>query len=255
MAKISYNLLGANGALGNQLWQIASTYGIAAESGDLPVFPADWYYRPFFNVPASYFGGVADKDLGSDYLQDLSHWYPEFEYTVRSMFRPSEMMLDHLVPNLGRYTKPKTAVHVRRANNATEKYMHHHPPCSLQYFEQAMDTLGGPFVIYSDSPEWCKKQSLFKDCEFGGMGPPEDIDIMDLTKYGPVGNFNAVYDLLEMSFANKFILSNSTFSWWSAFLSSPFNNDVIYPKRWFGEPLAHIDTTVMFDDSWGWIEL
>ena len=51
---ITYRNLGRNGQLGNQLWQIASTAGIAHREGDQAGFPF-WRYRRYFSIPAEMF--------------------------------------------------------------------------------------------------------------------------------------------------------------------------------------------------------
>lgn len=256
MRRISYQNLGLQGALGNQLWEIAGTYGIAGSCGTAPAFPDDWFYRPFFMVPDEFFveNFYNCEDLGEDYLQDMSHW-SEFASSVYDLFDSSDVTNELIEQRYGADGKDlagKTCIHVRRGNNVTPQYASHHPVLPLEYYEEAMDITGGPFRVVTDSPDWCKKQSLFKDCEFG-VGPPEGTDIMDLTKYGPVGNAEAVIDLVSMRYARKVIMSNSSFSWWGAFLGGPSGSDedvVIYPSKWYGEPLAHIDTTVMFNRSW-----
>lgn len=47
--------LGMAGRLGNQLHQIAATYGIAADRGTQPLFRRDWAYRSYFSLPDSWF--------------------------------------------------------------------------------------------------------------------------------------------------------------------------------------------------------
>jgi Glycosyl transferase family 11 len=255
--RVSYQKLGLQGALGNQLWEIAGTYGIARSLDALPAFPEDWFYRPFFSIPDDYFVENFHEcdDLGDDYLQDMSHW-SDNPAAVLGMFEMSEVaeeMIDERYGNSGADLVGKTCIHVRRGNNVTPQYASHHPVLSLDYYEQAMDIAGGPFRVISDSPEWCRKQSLFKDCEFG-VGPPAGVDIMELTKYGPLGNVEAIIDLNSMRYAKRIIMSNSSFSWWGAYLRmesyDPIPNQVIYPKAWYGEPLAHINTSVMFNRYW-----
>lgn len=255
--RISYRNLQLNGALGNQLWEIAGTFGIAKSRGALPAFPADWFYRHYFSIPDEFFlpdQYMPKEDLGEDYLQDMSHW-SRYAADVCDMFEPSDILRDFLwseYGEMGRDLLGKTCVHVRRGNNVTPQYASHHPVLPLEYYEEAMDMTGGPYRILTDSPEWCKQQSLFKDCEFG-IGPPPGVDVMDLTKYAPTGNIEAVMDLASMAYSRKIVMSNSSFSWWGAFLGGPLghlDDIVIYPKKWYGEPLAHIDTSVMFNHSW-----
>ncbi|MEC9064057.1 MAG: alpha-1,2-fucosyltransferase, partial [Pseudomonadota bacterium] len=37
-----------------------------------------------------------------------------------------------------------------------------------------------------------------------------------------------------MSMCTGFIIANSTFSWWPAWLSEAEDKTVVYPKQWFG---------------------
>lgn len=248
--RISYQLLGKQGALGNQLWEIAGTYGIARADGLRPAFP-EWAYAPYFSVPDDFFVDSFDgydHDLGEDYLQDMSHW-SKFAAEVGVLFQPSVLAISKIHDRYGGLGDLNTtSVHVRRGNNVTPQYASHHPVLPLDYYEEAMDLTGGPFRIFSDSPEWCAKQSLFRNCEFG-IGPPPDMDVMELTKYAPTPSEDAAIDLLTMRFSRRIIMSNSSFSWWSAFLAGP-TTQVVYPKAWYGTPLSHIDTSVMFDRLW-----
>jgi len=249
MSRVSYQLLGKQGALGNQLWEIAGTYGIARERGLQPVFP-QWAYATWFSVPEEFFVDSfldTDTDLGEGYLQDMSHW-SDYAAEIGNMFEASQAARSLIFHQFGYVGDLYTSVHVRRGNNVTPQYASHHPVMSLDYYEEAMDLTGGPFRVFSDSPEWCAKQSLFKDCEVG-MGPPADVDVMELTKYDPLPSTDAAIDLLTMTRSRKIIMSNSSFSWWAAFLAGP-DTQVVYPEKWYGEPLAHIDTSVMFDQLW-----
>jgi len=253
---IGYSLLGKQGALGNQLWEIAGTYGIAMSKGTTPIFPP-WFYQPYFSVDPSFFG-IADEgteDLGENYLQDLRYWFPEHSHKIRSMFAESSIsreLLDEAYFDLD--WDNCSVVHVRRGNNLTDRYKNHHPSPGLDYFEQALDMLkvNHPFLVFSDDPSWCRKQSLFRNAIYG-VGPPAGVNVLDLTKYEPVPAVEAALDLLAMARCGKAaVLSNSSFSWWGAFLSGA--PKVVYPKRWYGEQLSHIDTSVMFSEL-GWTSL
>lgn len=244
--RYSFQKLESFGAMGNQLWQMAGTIGQAEAQGVMPVFPNDWFYRQFFRFPDSFFDSNFEDclDMGEEYFQDLSLFVPE---DISGMLNPSPITSDLLNSMYDIELPEFTAVHVRRGNNVTPQYASHHPVMPLEYYEQAMDRTGGPFIVFSDSPEWCAQQSLFKDCLFGA-GPPKGVDVMLLTNARPLGNQNAVLDLFAMSLCDNIIMSNSSFSWWAAWMRGLDGDPtVIYPKRWYGEPLKHIDTSVMFD--------
>ena len=244
----TYEWLWRNGRLGNQLWQIASTAGIAAANGTEPRFPI-WEYQPYFRVPAEFFVQklpTPRQDLGTDYLQELRHFAGIAE-RVRDWFQPSEKAeavvrerLDEL--DLRGHL---TAVHVRRGD-----YLYHpdhFPALGDRYYARAMaevrrDHPGTTFVVFSDDPAWCRAK--FRDgCRvIDGVSRP--VEMVDR-----IGEPEDHWDLFLMSMAcERHIIANSTFSWWGAWLSD--DPAPIYPGRWFGKALGQIPWRAMFDGRW-----
>ena len=83
--------------------------------------------------------------------------------------------------------------------------------------------------------EWCKEQDLFEDDRF------------------LVAEGNDSYtDLCLMSLCTDFIIANSTFSWWGAWLSKSMNKTVCSPDPsiWFGPNNAHLDTSDIIPEDW-----
>ena len=72
-------------------------------------------------------------------------------------------------------------------------------------------------IVFSDDPAWCQEQELFSDDRF--MISENDDNRVDLCL---------------MSLCSDFIIANSTFSWWGAWLSTNKKKKVIAPKQWFG---------------------
>ena len=209
---LTYRLLGRNGRLGNQLWQIASTIGIAHARGCRAVFP-DWAYRRCFSVPDEYFGDPGEHeahDLSPDYLQEVAylggvedrvrrffslnpHARGEFEERHRSL-----LGLPH-----------KTAVHVRRGDYLEGINASLYVPVAMSYYEDAMAITSGPYLVFSDDIAWCRRQ-FPSDCAFV--------------------EGNADYeDLALMASCDAVIAANSSFSWWGAWLSEGRR---IFPRRW-----------------------
>ena len=75
------------------------------------------------------------------------------------------------------------------------------------------------FIIFSDDIDWCKKK--FSDLNF---------------KYPPVNDSkydDSIIELAAMRQCMAVIISNSTFSWWAAYLSERPGHITVYKKPWF----------------------
>jgi hypothetical protein len=207
---ITYRQLGRNGRLGNQLWQIASTIGIARQQGAAVGFPF-WRYRPYFSVPDEFFADLdaaPSHDLGLDYLQDLEY-LKGIDNDIREYFRPHPDVWSRLARRFDDILalRHKTSVHVRRGD-----YLKHadlFPPLPLAYYTEAMELTRGPYLVFSDDMEWCRR-NLPGDCLF--MEHNMDFE-----------------DLFLMTACDEHITANSTFSWWGAWLA---NVRAVYPRQW-----------------------
>jgi hypothetical protein len=127
------------------------------------------------------------------------------------------------------------ALHIRRGDFLINSA--HHNNLGLDYYDTALKNFGGDrtVIIFSDDPEWCKEQSLFEDDRF------------------LVSEGNDSYtDLCLMSLCTDFIIANSTFSWWGAWLSKSVNKVVCAPDPsiWFGPNNAHLDTSDIIPEGW-----
>ncbi len=215
---MTYRQLGRQGRLGNQLWQIASTIGIARQSGDTVGFPF-WRYRPYFAIPDEFFpdlDAAPSHDLGLDFLQDLKY-LDGVEQEVRSYFRPRPDVWDRLAHRFDAVIAlpHRTSVHVRRGD-----YLEHStlfPPLPLAYYAEAMELTKGPYLVFSDDIEWCGR-NLPGDCYF--MEHNMDFE-----------------DLFLMATCDEHITANSTFSWWGAWLA---DTRAVYPRQW--GPGFHYDS-------------
>ncbi len=110
------------------------------------------------------------------------------------------------------------AMHVRRGDYVTNpKYARIFGSCSREYYKQAL-TLISPVsrvVVASDDRQWA--ESLKGD---------ESGHWIELSS----GN-DHFEDLSVLANARQLVLSNSTFSWWGAFLSGA--EQVVVPEPWF----------------------
>jgi hypothetical protein len=93
--------------------------------------------------------------------------------------------------------------------------------CDLEYYESALRYIGSKLknhhvFIFSDNPKWI----------VDNMNIPFPFTIVS------DDNIPDYEELMLMSKCRSHIISNSTFSWWGAWLDPQFNKIVVAPKRW-----------------------
>jgi Glycosyl transferase family 11 len=113
------------------------------------------------------------------------------------------------------FTKKFTSIHVRRGDYL--KMLHKHPFSGLPYYLKAIEQIGKNenFIVVSDDISWCKKNLKLANVVF-------------------VENTSPIIDLYIQSICVNNIISNSSFSWWGAFLNEHNDKKVIMPSLWFG---------------------
>jgi Glycosyl transferase family 11 len=239
----SYRSLGVNGRLGNQLFQIAGTLGVAHAERAKAHFPS-WAYESYFLVPQDFFGDVPidATDLGRDYLQDIS-LFANFETTVHEYLSFSEHAHRNAAETLPQFAESggvhRTAIHIRRGDYL--KTGNFFPTCPIHYFESCMDEVrqkfpDTQFLVFTDDPEWSHGH-------FDGL---ENIHIVSEQVANTVER--EMSEFVVMTSCDSFIISNSTFSWWAAFLSQ--SDHVFVPSRWYNEELSHLDATKFLPLQW-----
>lgn len=259
----TFKNLGRVGRLGNQLWQIAGTIGQATQNGGTAYIRPSWRYKRFFSVPENYFvkPNVKNKviDGGTEYFQDLGYW-KNISNLIHDYFQPSNFAIERLFDLntdfqiIDDVSLTTCAVHVRRGD-----YLEHpdlFPFTGVNYYANAFDKIEESesdvlYVVFSDDIKWCRETfvNAFPTRNFmfvDGVSTP--VEVADRPKV-PSDQF----DLFLMSLCDYHIISNSTFSWWGAWLSR--NSEVLFPSRWYGPGLDHIDWRLMIPDSWIEVEV
>lgn len=268
--------IGNHGRLGNQLFQIASTIGLGWRLNCPVILPEDWAYRPFFSVPDEYFGDASAGEGRVDvielpevehidpaarvYLQDLS-LFSVIEEQIREMFKPSELARQEFQkPEYDQFTDILhrgfvLSVHVRRGDNVpgqdpgvADKH-NYHPLRPMSYYEQAIEMFpkDSTLVVFSDEPDWCEKHFPQAAYVHHGVTRPKEHEPEFAT--APVLDW---IDLMMMTWCDFHVLSNSTYSWWGAWLS--IDQAPVYPWPFFGPKLQYIDASLMFPDNWRRLE-
>jgi hypothetical protein len=130
------------------------------------------------------------------------------------------------------------SLHVRRGDYVSSKSTNsYHGTSSLDYYQKAVNFVAGKvsnphFYIFSDDPEWTK----------------ENLKVDHPATYVIHNGAAAQEDLRLMSNCKHFILANSTFSWWGAWLAANPEKIVIAPERWFAT--NENDTKDLIPSSW-----
>jgi hypothetical protein len=264
---ITCNWLGKAGRLGNQLWQIAATVGIARQRNEQVLLPW-WEYQEFFNVPDVWFLDKGITPSGTSVNEHVRHLPPEakpylqdyslfahIEDEIRQVFQPSASAQ----AKLNTFELPETprlALHVRRGDMATAHLRGeegYHPLRPMSYYQDAVASFDGyrSAIVFSDDIPWCREAFAdsfdSKNLVFFEGGPSRSRECEDRYLIEPALDW---IDLLMMAQCQQFILSNSTYSWWAAFISGTPGDQIRYPLPWFGPKLQMIDASLMFPSDW-----
>ncbi|MDF2609785.1 MAG: glycosyl transferase family 11 [Lachnospiraceae bacterium] len=125
------------------------------------------------------------------------------------------------------------SIHIRRGDYLANKGLGN--ICDEKYYNKAIkyfiSVLVKPkFIFFSDDINWCKSQYGAIDAEFVDWNLGSDSYI----------------DMQLMSICRHNIISNSTFSWWGAFLNSNESKIVLCPSKWN----RNYDTNRLICEGW-----
>lgn len=142
-------------------------------------------------------------------------YFKEIEGEIRKLYSVKKHFVDAFEKIEKRLDKPgkRVVVHVRRSD-----YIDLDWSLPLIYYKKAIesaDTTGAHFVFISDDPSFVEREFSY---------------IPD--KY--ISTHNEITDLQFLMSADICILSNSSFSWWGAWLNKKVSKKIIAPKFWLG---------------------
>ena len=259
---IGFNYLGRLGQLGNQMFQYATVMGVASGIGASFCVPkhdqvvTDSLGNKLrielfdvFEIPEKNIGFVPGPDLNEqDFTydqrlvqlkkdQDVSlvgffqsyKYFDDIKEQVKEHFTFKQQIVDECREMVSYLDNP-VALHIRRGDYLINSANHHN--LSMEYYEKALEEFPDrQVVIFSDDPLWCFTQKLFADDRF------------------LVSETNSSYhDLYLMTQCSDFIIANSTFSWWGAYLAD--KGTVIVPNKWFGPNNDHKSTRDLYPPHW-----
>jgi len=154
------------------------------------------------------------KDNNTDFYFQDPKWFEKYESEIKTLFGEGIGYL------------PYVAVHLRRASNPinpqepnySENPFYYDLSKSGYYINATNLFPDRKFLVFSDDMEFAKK--YFEGDKFAFDDSPTDIE-----------SFN------KMASCSDFIIANSSFSWWAAYLSPSIGKKVIAPTidKWFAD--------------------
>lgn len=264
--RLVYNKLGYMGRNGNQMFQVAALYGMSKRFGMEMVLP-EWKYSVYFkdwDVPEIERGNfeedicecryefcdwqyweeeIAKKNTNiisvSGWLQSSKYW-KGYKEGVKKLFSFRDdfkaLVLErNPVPQNGKET---ILVGFRVGSDYILNGNYEMLPVNYQ--------LG---ALYKYFPDWRENYNILvfaDDIEYAKLNMDCSDNIYFVEKMSDVAQL-----CLGVEVCDHFIIPNSTFSWWQAYLGQKEGSKVIRPNYYFKNYLAKISTTLDFwEEEW-----
>jgi hypothetical protein len=277
---ISFNNIGYMGRLGNQMFQFASTVGIANRTGLEAKFPIEntrinQYTGPFdpilgrnmpvkcdllecFDIPDEFFIKKNDIEVNFLYTEHNFSYNKETEFIVdftdmNGYFQSEKYFIDQRDLIL-KYFKFRDEYN-QKASIYIDSIKLENPNKELT----SVHVRRGDYLQYPDHHPSCPLE-YYKKSMSHLSGKCDQIFILfsDDPEWcrenfsGPdflISNLKDAYsEMCAMTMCHNNIIANSSFSWWGAWLNCE-NNIVIAPNKWFG-PLLDKDTSDVYCKDW-----
>lgn len=249
------------GRFGNQMFQFASTVGIARRLGLDPVFPMERFNKDpnpnsydgcklldCFKIPEKMIRPANEIYISYLYHENQFGYNPETErlpdgtningyFQTEKYFKFIESEIkeifsfrDEIIENGNKYGPIENGVslHIRRGDYLTSS--DYHTVQNIDYYTEAIKQFdnNSKFYIFSDDPQWCRENLKIENSEVIDSGNP-------------------YIDMYLMSLCEGHIIANSSFSWWGAWLAN--SKKTIAPSSWFG-PSMNKDASDVYCSGW-----
>ena len=221
------------GRLGNQLFEAASSHGIAKQRNarwcmqdtEMLEEAIVWLERPKkCPIGVESFNQIVDTNKHGVYLPSMIESYPMSDVFVGGCLQsfkyfsgvPFKLRAEAWGARWVRDHAIDAGIHVWRGDYLYDWYHKGLQP-HIEYYAAAITYLKNQtskdikFVVASDDPEWVREQEIFKGMEITNASPVEDMSILAACPH--------------------MILSVGTFSWWAAFFSRDSGIKIFYSER------------------------
>lgn len=251
------------GQLGNQMFQVAATTSLALDNGAEAIFPglkkkptksselnlkyvfsrvntqrtkkkvkfrydephfhyAEIPYKPDMKIR----GLFQSEKYFKHHRKEILNLFKPLPETITTLWKKFPEVINH--PN-------SVAVHVRTFLPDYPYGSNHFIFLGWEYYEEVIQSFPSEalFVICSDRIDLCKEHlsHIDRNIIFSEDNPPhEDLYLMSMCKHN--------------------IISNSSFSWWAAWLNQNPGKIVIAPPVWFATPQELYNTKDVIPEDW-----
>lgn len=231
--KVDYIMPSVAGRLGNNLFMIANAYDKALTYNKQlvvcksQIHDIDDYFNNIFrkidyvdnyNDNKNYNPPIPSDDKHTIYVGyfQSENFFKNNSDIIKSTFGPTELFIEKIkfeIPQL--FEKIVTVINVRRGDYLY--YPEYHPTLSKEYIDTCIKNIKDTemYLIVSDDIPWCKENIGVDNCLF-------------------LEGYKTYEQLWIMSMCKNFIISNSSFSWWGAYLSNRKDKRVLAPETWYG---------------------
>jgi hypothetical protein len=231
---ITFSKLGKHGNLGNQLFQIASLIGLSKTFGHEVAIP-EWQYKNYFeglpiiqNIQGKQ---IEEKHFNYD-LEQFSQLSKDGNFDILGWLQSEKYWKDATIFKLKdckKLEQPTIAISVRRGDYVDNS---NYVLLQINYYLNALlkfNLSDFKVIVFSDDIDYCK---IHFSC-------------LDNVVFA---NGNAIEQLTLMSKCHAFVIANSTFSWWGAYLG---NGTTIRPDCLFnGELLRTSNSNDFYPETW-----
>lgn len=249
---ITFSKIGKKGNLGNQLFQIASTIGLATKNNREFGF-LFWKYQnsfknqlPLLSLDLSAFEENLEKqyhyydwNFGNE-SYDLNGWLQTEKYFDKALTKHYFEFSNSLKEKIKRlyqraFEKRTILISIRRGDFVHHKDYFQTP---IHYYLNGLATFFPDWnscnlIILSDDINYCKFHFSFLENAFFGDG------------------LNEIEQLCLGTMCDDFLIGNSTFSWWTAWLGEKKDSKIIRPlKNFDGEKSKKLDDKDYYPERW-----
>lgn len=205
------------GRLGNCMFEIATVYGLAEKFNESPEFP----YCPYFDLPerTQNIENIFVQPNGLNIVFDIPYkpnlclvgfWqrHEYFDHIKKKLIKEVfKVTLDYQPNTIG--------VHVRRTDFLLDTV--NFPVQPVSYYQKAFNKIGieGKKIVFcSDDIDWCIENFSY-------------LPNVKFRKYT-----DALSDIFFLANCESVVMSNSTFSFWGAYLNMK-ERQIYFPLHWF----------------------